>query len=100
IRDDLVTGVQTCALPIFLEAQAQAGAREQRRADRDDAFARPGGRVDLIEQVLDADEDLSVLAERARQHEVHVARLARRRADVLRSEERRVGKGRTAAVWQ
>src|SRR5439155_875256 len=53
------------------EAQAEAGAREQRRADRDDALARPAGRVGLIEQVLDAGEDLDVLADRPRQHEVH-----------------------------
>src|SRR5256885_12696631 len=78
IRDYKVTGVQTCALPIFAHAPVAAGPRvreERRHAVFEDSF---------IEQV-----DLST------------ARLLRRRAHELdpdleilrlRSEERRVGK--------
>src|SRR5207244_6190207 len=44
IRDDLVTGVQTCALPIYLRTFSIVAAdRQELGSDRDPALA--GGRV-------------------------------------------------------
>src|SRR5438105_12490294 len=71
IRDPLVTGVQTCALPISLGQQAYGEVQAPRLRDREqsaDHADRAGGRV----------RQLSALQRRVPPH--------------LRSEERRVGK--------
>src|SRR5690348_17447830 len=74
IRDGRVTGVQTCALPIY--------ARRQHRALLDDEHLHPRGHLcHGLWRPLDVDRDDPLL---------HPHRL-RRRA-VRRSEERRVGK--------
>src|SRR5207237_7753535 len=65
IRDSSVTGVQTCALPIYLSANRHRRARADRR--------------------IDCDEGARTMAGLARD---------RRRQQGCRSEERRVGKER------
>src|SRR5438552_8268224 len=77
IRDDLVTGVQTCALPIFVHAAAidRRGDRGQ-HDDRSRQRGRHGGRP--------GNQDRQPRADRAQ--------LSHRRALPHRSEERRVGK--------
>src|SRR5690606_40780342 len=85
IRDFHVTGVQTCALPILLQACANGNA--EIAGVLLDAGADGNAR--------DAD-DLTPLLEAARGgHSEVLARLAQARPDVTavdRSEERRVGK--------
>src|SRR5258708_19124902 len=88
IRDDLVTGVQTCALPIYLPALAQ-----QLEQPFKFALAKGRGRfvcklkLERLASTGEAqDEDLDDLfAEEKAQAQSRVARPAR-------SEERRVGK--------
>src|SRR5256885_8495253 len=77
IRDYKVTGVQTCALPIwFADHVANASIHGDRPV-----FARQG---DRLLEIADADHDLPAPLGRP----VHVERRLRR----PRSEERRVGK--------
>src|SRR5438552_8976336 len=79
IRDDLVTGVQTCALPI-------SRARRRRRARRrTDGAGRPRRASLSATAVL---HDAPGTPPRARAHDVEV-----------RSEERRVGKECRARWW-
>src|SRR5205823_12059055 len=90
IRDKLVTGVQTCALPIFDAAVARpkAGQVEDRI------------RVLLVEDNRDLADSFRILM-KTLGHEIHVAREGMAGLDaararpfdmILRSEERRVGK--------
>src|SRR5205807_7879782 len=73
IRDYKVTGVQTCALPIFDADGAEAVAVEELDGGGDEAFAAGLGRGREAEELRD----------RLRGRDGHV---------VSRSEERRVGK--------
>src|SRR5438552_11268339 len=77
IRDDLVTGVQTCALPIYLAV----GAVPARRSEHPDG--RPAR---LLRHGSGGLQRGIVLLQRAEQHLVAGILLA------ARSEERRVGK--------
>src|SRR5205823_7534652 len=89
IRDKLVTGVQTCALPISREHgglidDCIAAEQSYARADRDEAEERYGDYVDLVETGTELLADLrdnfaTTLDEDASD-------------DYTRSEERRVGK--------
>src|SRR5207244_4998123 len=82
IRDDLVTGVQTCALPICLHPLSPSLVRAVHRAlletgkEGVDALERPA-------PAIAARGNLEVLAHAERGED----------APALRSEERRVGKG-------
>src|SRR5207244_5988962 len=78
IRDDLVTGVQTCALPISLR---QSGRLEDALAAADRAGRAALGRSGRTGEALD-------LGHALRDRHVHPDVLERR----VRSEERRVGK--------
>src|SRR5437868_7418548 len=88
IRDRNVTGVQTCALPIWAHRVAAPGL--VRRDEQLGAQERRGARV-LDDVVVVADEDPDAAAVRRVEHRVAVAG-----GDVRvledRSEERRVGK--------
>src|SRR5690606_41124815 len=99
-RDFHVTGVQTCALPIF-DFHAVASdvlARQKRRA-----------LLVLLSNLRDDDGELLEAVQRlSRQHRVLVVSLREGILDQLcqrkigsfdRSEERRVGKVSTAARW-
>src|SRR5207244_10347130 len=85
IRDDLVTGVQTCALPIF----ARAIAIDPRILILDDALSA----VDTYTE----EEILSrlhvVMRQRTSIIVSHRISTVRGADQILRSEERRVGKG-------
>src|SRR5207253_3937298 len=91
IRDGHVTGVQTCALPIF----------ERLRDDAEGAAVELAGEEDLLHQVgqplrLDRDHvEQLVLGLRA---QVVLALEQRHGGAVRRSEERRVGKEWTSRV--
>src|SRR5206468_4732010 len=80
IRDLIVTGVQTCALPILIDEIPMAGTAHRDLVDHL-AAARLEGALERIEAVLPG-------------REVGVADHGRFRLDDLgrRSEERRVGK--------
>src|SRR5205823_6863792 len=84
IRDKLVTGVQTCALPIWIGGRAQARQDDARRGPppRAPAPAPPDGRRDV------AGRHPGRRRRRRRGDEVAP------RAAEKRSEERRVGKER------
>src|SRR5207244_5545775 len=83
IRDDLVTGVQTCALPIYM---AHASCMAERPTSRTKSV---GAAVMMIEPVWLRSSRLIRASRRLR--EVSDV-LLRGRAFVLVSEERRVGK--------
>src|SRR5207244_5633401 len=89
IRDDLVTGVQTCALPIFVELLYGAGLRVSEAVN----LARNG--VDLDDRLV------RVIGKGDKERVVPVGRQAvealRRYLSRGRSEERRVGK---ASGWR
>src|SRR5256885_10764020 len=74
IRDYKVTGVQTCALPIYLRARGHASARRSRRVS--------AWLVALVALQGAVDQGILVI----REDTVEVAR------EAFRSEERRVGK--------
>src|SRR5205823_10368608 len=93
IRDKLVTGVQTCALPIWPRADGVAGFFLQR--DLLLLRARPGP---LLRRAVGRDRVVHA-ALRARQfHGAAAARAAVRHA--RRSEERRVGKECRSRGWR
>src|SRR5207248_6926698 len=83
IRDRTVTGVQTCALPIFDVGVDQAFLRLERRRYRDRrgirAAAAEGGDVSLLVDPLESGDDDD--------------------RPLVRSEERRVGKECRSGVW-
>src|SRR5947208_8924986 len=84
IRDDLVTGVQTCALPI-------CAARRRARSSRISYRHRGDVTLEELDVRLDQPAALRPLfqgGELGRPHRLAPERLA----DRLRSEERRVGK--------
>src|SRR5207244_8517898 len=97
IRDDLVTGVQTCALPILMEVIAATV----------DVLGMPG----RVERVVER-EGLALMTvhvlhrvaklarEPARADEREVVRTAHRQIPGLRSEERRVGKECRSRGWR
>src|SRR5205823_6968759 len=80
IRDKLVTGVQTCALPIYLFAGSGALGLE--------ALSRGASHLTFVER-----DDAAAHELRARLAEWQAPDAVVVRADALRSEERRVGKG-------
>src|SRR5205823_9747863 len=93
--DKLVTGVQTCALPISLHAgylelevvptvPAPVLAETWRGGPRSAPLSRLLAMCDVEPMVEDDARRVGDLAGRARHHDV---------VDVARSEERRVGKG-------
>src|SRR5438876_11887601 len=93
IRDGRVTGVQTCALPIWRSARAARSARSAARSETSSACTTPYGRgpdgrlrILLVSQMYPgpADPDLGTfvrqleLALRERGHELELAVLDRR----------------------
>src|SRR5205823_11456846 len=99
-RDKLVTGVQTCALPICgdavagLHAEVLQAAREAVDTAGDVAVGRAVGPLaverDDLAAVVDGPQPVEDVPERDREVVLHQA---------LRSEERRVGKEGECAVW-
>src|SRR5207244_7176453 len=85
IRDDLVTGVQTCALPIFPESCRDALTGDVGFTDVDDVTA---GLRDLLGRP-DVDPSRTVIAGWSWGGYITLMELGR-----YRSEERRVGKRR------
>src|SRR5205823_8451454 len=84
IRDKLVTGVQTCALPIW---HLQRLPDPLRRVPAQHSREQPGLAEDL-EAVADAEHESALLRE------------ARDRLHRRRSEERRVGKECSTRWWR
>src|SRR5690625_6574115 len=80
IRDGHVTGVQTCALPIY----------SQRHGTRDDAALLPGGLPLLLGRA-------GQLRGPGRMHGLQIGARVRHRQ---RSEERRVGKAGRTRWWE
>src|SRR5204863_4891306 len=88
IRDLYVTGVQTCALPIFREVLSTLIDRELQLAEVD-RYAPPEP------SAADVDREVQVVRARFRSPDAFDAVLARSGIDLAhlrRSEERRVGK--------
>src|SRR5690606_40495493 len=94
IRDFHVTGVQTCALPISTASAVVADLVDVARLQ----MADPEHRVPHLAFQPDAMSDIPVLP----MAQVHTSFYLRLRVDdrpgVLRSEERRVGKGESVYV--
>src|SRR5207244_5937777 len=91
IRDDLVTGVQTCALPI--SETALAGAIDMvMNPDHPDGCL-------LVHGALAARPDLDPIRAELSRRRAAAESAVRRRFD-RRSEERRVGKGGGARGWE
>src|SRR5207244_9166252 len=88
IRDDLVTGVKTCALPIF-------GGRRRPRSDRGDGAEEPRARrrqaLDPARMTVAAWICLLFPLAGALAITLAGTRISRRAAGYVRSEERRVG---------
>src|SRR5205823_9602362 len=87
IRDKLVTGVQTCALPI-LRPQTRAGCNAHVNVARlfDPDRIAPPDRSCARDSRVNTDDDLVVLRRRAQDARI------RWQISLGRSEERRVGK--------
>ena len=97
IRDHCVTGVQTCALPIYsddLEVRLRAGRAI--RAIR----AGKGERQRTKEAGADDEQRQAAGSRPARRRPAHVSRGVELTFGPDRSEERRVGKARRHAGWQ
>src|SRR5207244_10306166 len=92
IRDDLVTGVQTCALPIYPRARkAPEAARATSRA-----LAPQGAiRIPVVRSLGESFERCAFKIRKVRAPRASPvpARDPERAIHMLRSEERRVGKG-------
>src|SRR3546814_8682762 len=80
-RCALVTGVQTCALPICLERVEQMSRLQQRMLVAAFKRLRPGGVLVYSTCTIAPEEN-----------EAPVDHLVRHHAEAVRSEERRVGK--------
>src|SRR5947208_10638901 len=78
IRDDLVTGVQTCALPIFAEGTVGSRWVGRLRIFRYEVRRWRNGVIPDVAEAVESPQRLSDDPERGRR--------------LLRSEERRVGK--------
>src|SRR5205823_12018787 len=91
IRDKLVTGVQTCALPIYRLVKTYHDVRLVLAGTADEESERVAIRDDLL-QAAREDPDIVVLELPAEAHR-QINALQRAATIVLqRSEERRVGK--------
>src|SRR5207244_8261110 len=89
IRDDLVTGVQTCALPI--SAFVRTALEDLGQGGRDFVHERsPVGRDEAVEVHEPADPIWNLLGDGG--NEISAPAVAQQ--DEVRSEERRVGKER------
>src|SRR5206468_5195079 len=87
IRDLIVTGVQTCALPIFAGAKT-AAAKQNVGIIRElgDGVAKLEGLTDaMLNEMIDLGNGVTGLVLNLEETDVGVI--------ILRSEERRVGKG-------
>src|SRR5207244_9987404 len=92
IRDDLVTGVQTCALPIYAVAEAAHGL-DRVAADLGAQVVDvhfEGVAADLLVPAVEARLQLAARQDTPRPLD---QRLQQREFAARRSEERRVGKG-------
>src|SRR5207244_6617610 len=85
IRDDLVTGVQTCALPISLSEA------EKNRVTKEDFDALTSADKVLYLKLIEK-RARSLSIEERQLFEQHKNKLTQNAYDSLRSEERRVGK--------
>src|SRR5207253_5304367 len=85
IRDGHVTGVQTCALPIFDTTEGAATMPPPRRALQRRSPPRPSADLAVVDAVV-----VDVVASGLREPAAHHVRGAHDR-HVERSEERRVG---------
>src|SRR5205823_11427457 len=92
IRDKLVTGVQTCALPIYI-VSAQDETAERERHQRHQQAVAPRGARDLL-QPRRADVELAERLGQTAQvvHPDEDGGLRKYVVERERSEERRVGK--------
>src|SRR5207244_8861788 len=99
IRDDLVTGVQTCALPIFLTVEA---LDLQIREDINALFSLLPRDFCLAESRVEAFDNCGVPLRCTSYFLLSHFRFRRQaRESVYRSEERRVGKGsRLWCCWE
>src|SRR5206468_6489024 len=89
IRDLIVTGVQTCALPIFLRRPQRHGALDLRGAVVEAEHRDVAAGEELLHR-----EDLLAVAKTALREEADLAE------GVERSEERRVGKEGRGRGWR
>src|SRR5207244_7699745 len=95
IRDDLVTGVQTCALPI----SGIAGADDPIDGCKTLVREPEGERTDRLGATGDEQRVYVEDPRGAEQDRVDPSVRVRRRGDDDRSEERRVGKGGREWGW-
>src|SRR5207245_7017720 len=87
IRDATVTGVQTCALPIYERDDLVAAGHRQRAAGHEAVLD-----IDDDQGIAGAWLDLSALGQHSGRAGEHEARTDRSQEVASRSEERRVGK--------
>src|SRR5206468_7629891 len=99
IRDLIVTGVQTCALPIWrgwLAVELFACAGDRARLERSEILARAAG----LPRIAAGDVHMHVRARRALQDTLTAIRVKKPLAECgFRSEERRVGKEGRPRRW-
>src|SRR5207253_8659382 len=93
IRDGHVTGVQTCALPIFAHLDGDEMAHEARQV-----LEVAPERVERLRRLIDGHRFLDAHAVAIGDADVVLPLLSR--AAVLRSEERRVGKEGRSWLWR
>src|SRR5207247_3610208 len=94
IRDPLVTGVQTCALPISQVERVEAAAEDAAELAGTGFTRRHQGSVDVVGRVWKAMVRVNAMQDRAEGWRVGAA------GQRVRSEERRVGKEGTAGGWR
>src|SRR5207244_5955180 len=92
IRDDLVTGVQTCALPICKRRGGGDAYRGEPRRNIVRDVINPCGGAPKVEVSL-----VAIADHRVERVDSFICHSRHRAADEQRSEERRVGKERRAA---
>src|SRR5207244_5928615 len=99
-RDDLVTGVQTCALPILdLKPLLLVANREIKSVDRVRTRSRAIQRmVEFLRTEMPV-ETLAVMHAQAPDEAERIATQLRAELPSMRSEERRVGKEARCGGW-
>src|SRR5207247_8124034 len=100
IRDPLVTGVQTCALPICADVEFQIHG-DHSALDIVRTYNFVGRHVDRDSSVEIGDAEPMAIVADAPGFELSFYSSLKEAASVtVRSEERRVGKARTAWYWR
>src|SRR5207245_8578406 len=93
IRDATVTGVQTCALPIYAHGRARVGGERGQPVEETAAQLLIGREGEELLELVDDEQQLAVGRQDPLRHTPDAELVAGELLDQVRSEERRVGKG-------